>query len=113
MNSSPVIFHLASTPVNTADEIFVKIKEALNAVSTVTDSGYAFDFQAIAFANHHPETGEVVLEVQAHSQEDSVKGMEIVSNVLLEVADMPLIWNDVTEAALAYHAEQRKENETN
>lgn len=101
---NPVLFSIATTPADADGVDLSKVIDALTAVTTASGSGYTFPFEAIAFVNKHPDLPELLLEVQAHSEEERTQGIDLVNAAVKVALGAELTWNDVTEAALAYHA---------
>lgn len=99
----PVLFSIATIPFAEGDETLGKIHEALGAIAIYSSSGFAFEFSAVAFANIHPDLNQILLEVQAASEEDLAKGIEVVETAVATATEESLFWIDVTKEALDYH----------
>lgn len=111
---SPLLFSIAVVQVmsDTPDDALANVRKALAEVSTDSGGGYVFDFGAVAFANRHPDPAkDLLVEVQALSEEGRTKAIEVVTKIVNEKTGSFFEWDDVTEAALAYHLEQRAQTE--
>lgn len=100
---TPVLFSIATLAFS--EETLDAIRSSLEEASISSSSGFAFDFDAIAFANKHPEAHQVLLEVQALTEEDRTKAIDLVTASVATATKEEVFWNDVTKAALAYHSE--------
>jgi hypothetical protein len=105
---SPILFSIGVVTTSDSDADLVKLKEALAKSTTDSNSGFIIDSEAVAFANIHPDPSKgILVEVQALTEESREKGIELVTNLVTETLGVVFVWDDVTEAALAYHTELR------
>jgi len=105
---SPVLFSIGIVTATDPDVDLAKLRDALSAVTTPSDSGFIIDPEVVAFANRHPDPAkDILVEVQALTEEARTRGLELVTTLVLETTGSSFMWDDVTEAALAYHLELR------
>jgi hypothetical protein len=106
---SPILFSVA--PIDTSDHesLIQKVADALTKDTVPLDTGFMFNFGALIFVNKHPEMTQVIVEVQALSEESRDKAISIINEIPDISTSGPLQWMDVTTEALAYHASLKTE----
>jgi hypothetical protein len=109
---APVLFSIATVPTNDSESLIAQISEPLKPQTASLDTGFMFDFGALTFINKHPQLEEVLVEVQAHSEEARTQAITILTDIVANISESStatLNWNDVTEQALVYHANLKAE----
>lgn len=105
---SPVLFSIGVVTATDPDVDLAKLRDALTAITSPSDSGFIIDPEVVAFANRHPDpVKDILVEVQALNEDARTRGLEIVTKLVSEIMPTPFEWEDVTEVALAYHLELR------
>jgi len=108
---TPAVYLIANVSTEKPTELLEKLTEKFTEAYGPADSFYAVDQNVIAFVNQHPESGEVLFEIQALTVEDSANGVKAATEIAKEVAGIELSWVDVTRAAVEYHSSKPKEEE--
>lgn len=106
---TPAVYLIANVPSEDPKALLEKLTAKFTEAYGPADSYYSVDNNVIAFVNQHPESGEVLFEIQALTVEDSARGVEAATELANSVADITLSWIDVTTAAVEYHANNSKQ----
>ena len=106
---SPVLFSIGLVSANDPDVDLARLRDALSAVTTLSDSGFIIDPEVVAFANRHPDPAkDILVEVQALNEDARSRGISLITKLIFDTLSVEFLWEDVTEQALAYHANLRK-----
>jgi len=106
---TPAAYLIANVPSDDPKALLEKLTDKFTEAYERTESYYFIDDNVIMFVNQHPDSGEVLFEIQALTLEDSVRGVEAATEIASSVADITLSWTDVTRAAVEYHSNKPKE----
>lgn len=107
---TPAAYLIANVPSDDPKALLEKLTNKFTeAYGESISTYYVIDENVIAFVNQHPDSGEVLFEIQALTLEDSVRGVEVANEIASAVAETTLSWTDVSRAAVEYHANKPKE----
>jgi len=108
---SPILFSVAPVIISDHESFIQKVTEALAKDTAPLDIGFMFDFGALIFVNKHPDLDQVIIEVQALSEEARDRAASIIGQITTEDVESPLQWMDVTAEAVTYHAQAKEGQE--
>jgi hypothetical protein len=108
---TPTVYLIANVSTEDPKALLEKLTEEFSDAYGLADSYYVVDEHVIAFVNQHPDSGELLIEIQALTVEDSVRGVEAATKIVSSVSEITLSWIDVSREAMSYHANKPSETE--
>lgn len=106
---TPSFFSIANIASENPEQILTPLREEFTKQFGAADSSYNLGFDAHAFVNKHPDVTDVIIEIQAGTDESRSKGIEIANTIANEACGLTLTWIDVTREALELRAKSASE----
>lgn len=97
---TPAFYSIANVPTDTPEELLGTLRAEFMLRFKPAESYFDLGFNAIAFVNKHPDVSELLIEIQALTDDERNQGIEIATEIASSAANLTLTWLDVTKEAL-------------